>query len=133
MRFYVIMPVSSDKRFNEKKAIIQSEARKSNLIAYFPLDEIQDKPFDLISTLKDLRSSQFVIADLSLERPSCYFELGLAQALGKTTNLIAEEGTPIHQAQGRNRISFYKDLDEFRRTISKILIAPEMHNCLEIA
>lgn len=128
MRFYVIMPVGSDKLFNEKRAIIQSEARKWDFIAYFPLDERPGKCFDLNSTIQDLRDSQFVIADLSLERPSCYFELGLAQALGKPTNLVAEEGTLVHQANGRNQIRFYKDIDEYRRVISQILVARESHN-----
>jgi hypothetical protein len=122
MRFYVIMPVGSDKLFNKKRAIIQSEARKADLIAYFPLDGMPDKLFDLDSVIHDLQDSQFVIADLSLERPSCYFELGLAQAVGMPTHLIAEERTPIHQSSGQNQIRFYRDLDEYRILISQILI-----------
>ena len=123
MRFYVIMPVGSDRLFTEKRTIIQSAAKSEHFIAYFPLDERRDKPFDLYSTLQDMRDSQFVIADLSLERPSCYFELGLAQAMGKPTFLVAEEGTPIHQANGRSQIMFYRDLEDYRRVISRILKA----------
>lgn len=133
MRFYVIMPVGSDKLFMEKRLIIQSEARKAGFTPYFPLDQQPDIPLDLNLTIKDLRDSQFVLADLSLERPSCYFELGLAQALGKPTLLVAEQGTPIHQAYGRNQIRFYADLEEYRRVISETLARTAAHEVPAIA
>jgi|SRR5205085_617474 len=121
MHFYVIMPVDSDQQFTKKKGIIQAEAQGVKLEPFFPLDRKYKEQFDLNSAIGDLRNSSFVIADLSLERPSCYFELGLAQAIGKPTILIAEEGTPIHQAYRRNQVRFYKDLDDYRRIILDIL------------
>ena len=121
MHIYIIMPVSSDPLFVEKKAIIQAEAQKMGLDLYFPLDKKYKEGFDLSSTLEDLHNSQFVIADLSWERPSCYFELGLAQAIDKATILIAEEGTPIHQVYRRNEIIFYRGLDAYRRIIAEAI------------
>lgn len=56
----------------------------------------------------EIEGATLVIADLSLQRPSCYYELGLAQALGRTTLLVAEEGTDVHQAFGRSDVLFYK-------------------------
>src|SRR5437868_14453810 len=97
MPFYVIMPVGADKQFHEKKAILQNIAHKNNLHAYFPFDRTDNRSFDINSTLSVLRNSDFVLADLSLERPSCYYELGLAQALSKDVYLIAACGTDIHQ------------------------------------
>ena len=39
---------------------------------------------DLVGRIKkEIRSAQFVVADLTDERPSCYFEAGFAEALGK--------------------------------------------------
>lgn len=39
---------------------------------------------DLVGRIKkEIRSAQFVVADLTDERPSCYFEAGYAEALGK--------------------------------------------------
>jgi hypothetical protein len=121
MYFYVIMPVGADKQFAEKKAIIQSVAQKENLTPYFPFDRIGNTNFDIDSTLSILRNSEFVLADLSMERPSCYFELGLAQAVNKDVCLIAKHGTDIHQAHGRNLTRFYTDLQSYEQIISEVL------------
>jgi nucleoside 2-deoxyribosyltransferase len=118
--FYVIMPVGADKEFAEKKAIIQEMAHKENLDPYFPFDKTGNAGFNIDSTLKILRNSEFVLADLSMERPSCYFELGLAQAIGKDVCLIAKRDTDIHQVQGRNLVRFYTDLQDYGQVISEV-------------
>jgi hypothetical protein len=121
MHFYVIMPVGADKQFADKKAIIQEVARQENLTPYFPFDRKVNISFDINSTLSVLRDSEFVLADLSMERPSCYFELGLAQAIGKDVYLIAEQGTDIHQAHGRSLTHFYDGLHNYKQVISSVL------------
>lgn len=121
MYFYVIMPVGADKRFAEKKFIIQCVAQEENLTPYFPFDRTRNINFDIDSTLSSLNDSEFVLADLSMERPSCYFELGLAQAVGKDVYLIAKHGTDIHQAHGRNLVRFYADLQNYEQVIYEVL------------
>ena len=45
---------------------------------------------DLVGRIKkEIRSAQFVVADLTDERPSCYFEAGYAEALGKSVIYVA--------------------------------------------
>lgn len=47
---------------------------------------------DLVGRIKkEIRSAQFVIADLTDERPSCYFEAGYAEALGKKVIYVASK------------------------------------------
>ena len=121
MYFYVIMPVGADKRFTEKKRIIQKVAQEKNLVPYFPFDRNGNISFDITSTLSSLKDAEFVLADLSRERPSCYFELGLAQAVGKDVYLVAEQGTDIHQAHGRNSTRFYGGLQNYEQVISATL------------
>jgi hypothetical protein len=121
MYFYVIMPVGSDKQFTEKKCIIQKVAQEKNQLPYFPFDRTSAFSFDIHSTLSRMEDAQFVMADLSMERPSCYFELGLAQALGKDVYLIAEHNTDIHQSHGRNLTRFYKNLQHYEQVISAVL------------
>lgn len=43
-----------------------------------------------------IESARLIVADLSLERPNVYFELGYARGLGKTVITIAKQGTNIH-------------------------------------
>ena len=115
------MPVGSDEHFAEKKRILTNAAGYTVFKPSLPLNGEYCSDFDLDSTIRILQDSEFVVADLSLERPSCYYELGLAQALGKRTFLIAEMDTPLHQAYGRNSVRFYRDLGHYQRIISEIL------------
>lgn len=121
MVFYVIMPVGADKQFSEKKSILRNTAQEEGLVPYFPFDRTNNAAFDINETLAVLKDSDFVLADLSGARPSCYFELGLAQALGKDAYLIAEKGTDIHQAHGRSLARFYRGLESYEQVISKVL------------
>lgn len=131
MYFYVIMPVGADKQFPEKKDIIQKVANEKNIIPYFPFDRTSNISFDLTSTLSKLKGAKFVLADLSMERPSCYFELGLAQSINKNVYLIATQGTDIHQASGRNSILFYSELQNYEQVISITLDAAKKESSLE--
>ena len=121
MYFQVIMPIGADPRREEKEAIIKRAAALRGLATHFPRYASQDPVFNLQSSLQDLRGAQFVVADLSLERPSCYYELGLAEALGKPVYLTAEERTAIHQTAARRFVRFFSSLDQFRDLIEEIL------------
>ena len=121
MYFYVIMPVGADDQFAEKQRALEALARNNGFRPHFPFDKSANIGFDIDSTLSTLRNSEFVLADLSLERPSCYFELGLAQAMGKAVYLIAREGTDIHQAHGRNLTRFYSDFSSYEQVVGEIL------------
>ena len=46
--------------------------------------------------MKMIQSARLVVADLSLERPNVYFELGYARGLGKTVVTIMRAGTEVH-------------------------------------
>jgi nucleoside 2-deoxyribosyltransferase len=121
MRFYVIMPVGADQQFAEKKSILTRVAKKEGLTPYFPFDRTRNMIFDRDATLAVMKDSDFVLADLSMERPSCYFELGIAQALGKEVYLVAEHDTDIHQAHGRSLTHFYKGLPGYEQVVSSVL------------
>ena len=121
MHFHVIMPVGSNPDKNEHQKVISDVAEEYSIRPHFPRYATEDPVFNLQSTLQDLRRSEFIFADLSLERPSCYYELGLSEALGKPVYLVAREGTDIHQTASRRLVNFYKDYDEFSRLLRGIL------------
>jgi nucleoside 2-deoxyribosyltransferase len=121
MYFQVIMPVGTDPDRREKEAIIRAVASSEGLASYFPSYASHNPVFNLQSSLRDLRGADFVLADLSLERPSCYYELGLAEALGKPAYLLAREGTTIHQTAARHSVRFFDSLKDFRVAIEEII------------
>ncbi|MFY9621841.1 MAG: hypothetical protein WAQ99_18655 [Pyrinomonadaceae bacterium] len=121
MVFYTIMPVGADPQSANKKAILERVATELGLTPHFPYEKGKTVAFDINSTLSALKHSDFVLADLSMERPSCYFELGLAQAIGKHVYLIARKNTDIHQADRRNLTHFYTDLESYAEVVSRVL------------
>src|SRR5258708_1379266 len=46
--------------------------------------------------VRAIRNSYFVVADLSEERPNCYYECGYAHALGKPIIMLIQRGQEIH-------------------------------------
>ena len=104
--FYVIMPVESDDAAAEKQRLIKSVAQQFDITAFFPQYN-KYEPFNMESTITTIRASQFVVADLSLERPSCYYELGITETLGKDVYVIALSGSHIHQTSIRDSVRYY--------------------------
>lgn len=117
----IIMPVGSDPDFPAKKAAFTRAVAGAGLEPIFPIYEPEDARFSPSEFRDQLRRAVIVLADLSRERPSCYFELGFAEALERPVQLFAEAGTPIHQSAYRKTVSFYGDLMDLEREITKAL------------
>ena len=128
MYFQVIMPVGSNPKANDKQRLVKIIAEKSVIKPHFPRYTTEDPVFNLQATLQDLRGSAFVLADLSLERPSCYYELGLAEALGKPVYLIAKKNTDIHQTASRRLVKYFDNEDEYKVLVKNIIIEATV-NC----
>src|SRR5215469_3591523 len=109
---HVIMPVGSEPRALGKKAAIATGIKHIGYEARFP-DYLPQRPtFSLPELIGEMVGADAIIADLTRERPSCYYELGIAEALGKTVYIIAELGTPIHQTAKRLEVHYYRNLED---------------------
>ena len=121
---YVIMPVGADVAANEKRSIIEQCAKRHNVVAHFPMDRLKfehDPKNALRESIEQIRRSRLVLADLSLERPSCYYELGVAETTGTPVTIIARSGTDIHQSMNRSKTRFYDNMVSYERLIDVIL------------
>lgn len=81
---------------------------------------------DLVGRIKkEIRTAQFVVADLTDERPSCYFEAGYAEALGKkfiymaSKQSVAKPGTKtvIHFDIHMN-MNYFTNHEELKEKLS---------------
>lgn len=117
----MILPVHSDPDFAAKRAAIARVADASGWRLIVPEYDGEAPVFDIARAHAVLDDAALVIADLSRARPSCYFELGFAEALGKPIRRIAERGTEIHQTSGRDAVLFYNGADGFERALLTVL------------
>jgi len=123
--FYIVCPVGADPEFSAKRSVMQELGLEWGQQPFFPLERHQE--FSMSVTMRDMQRAEFVLVDLSLERPSCYFELGLAEAANAHVFLVAASGTPIHQIGNANNVVFYSDMIQYRSEVSQILA---LHNSL---
>ena len=120
MDIFIITPHRFDPLFEKKRQIVESATKHFRINVYYgpnpPYDESDRK-----KTVDLYKQIDFFIADLSYERPSCYFEVGFVQALNKPIDLIAMYGTDIHQILDRDKVKFYKDMREYENLIISFL------------
>jgi len=119
--FVVVMPIGYDSESDKKIQIIQSVSSSYNIAVHLPTYDKVASDFSIDITLRKFNKASFALVDLSFERPSCYYELGLLESIGAKVYLIAEKGTPIHQSTSRESIIYFDNIENYKDVIEFIL------------
>lgn len=105
-RVFVVMPIQGDeaggqeeqrvfKEYDERFSAIEQVLRGVGCVA-IRIDK--EQPLDgMVERIKtEIKRSAFVIADLTDERQSCYYELGYADGLGTPVICMASQESVLH-------------------------------------
>jgi hypothetical protein len=118
---YFIMPVGSDASFSSKRAALNHLLEQFRMEGHFPLESRAHMSFRSAQAVADMREASLIIADLALERPSCYYEVGLAHGAGLAVACIAPAGTAIHQLDRRHQLTYYEGEEDYVRVVSELI------------
>lgn len=119
----VIMPSEIFEGTAGKKRALKNVCRELSWVLKIPNYDRLNPKFDLDATRGTIQSVDLVFADLSYERPSCYYELGLAEALGANVFCVAAAGTEIHQTSYRSSVVTFSDVSEFAAIFRAALVS----------
>jgi len=84
-------------------------------------DERSERITDRV--LESIRKAEFVIVDLTSERPNVFFEAGYAHGIGKIPIYIARDGTDIHFDVKDYPAIFFRNMKELRERLVRRLRA----------
>ncbi len=134
-RVFVVMPIQGEKHGSQEEQRIYKEyderfEKIETVVAKFGGIGIRiDKEHpleDLVGRIKkEIRDAAFVIADLTDERPSCYFEAGFAEGLPRRVIFVASKqsvvkpgtNTKIHFDVHLN-VNFFTNHDELKEKLT---------------
>lgn len=72
--------------------------------------------------MEGIRNASFVVADLTLERPNVYLEVGYAWGLGRPVILVAKEGQKLHFDLSHHKCLFYRTIGKLGEALEKTVL-----------
>lgn len=121
---FVIMPFKGQEMENTYAAI-KDECKKLKLRSN-RVDENTGSGIIIREITDSIERCEFIICDLTDEKPNVYYELGYAHGVGNESSeilLIAKEGSILHFDIAPLRVNFYSNSEHLRRIVSTNLKA----------
>lgn len=118
---FVIM--SFEEKNSDTYLAIKDECKKIRLKAV-RVDEVSGSGLILRSIINYIEKAEFLIVNLTDEKPNVYYELGYAHGVGNEDYdilLVAKEGTKLHFDIAPLAVHFYSSTEHLRRIINEQL------------
>lgn len=116
---FVIMPIDPERpELVDVLDAIKNVCREFEIKAY-RADEIEHQDVITKIVLAEIRECEYLIADLSDERPNVYYEVGYAHAMNKRPILFRRAGTKLHFDLAVHNVPTYKNIAELRELLRR--------------
>lgn len=122
-QIFVIMKFDDRKLDSLYEGVIKPVGKGEFGYDVIRVDEIQDSGNINQQILENIAKSKIVLAELSGERPNCYYEAGFAHALGKEIIFSANESNHVHFDVASYRFIKWGTEADFRRQLRERLSA----------
>jgi hypothetical protein len=120
---FIAMPIDeNDHQLIDVLEAIKESASKCGITAD-RVDEVESNDRITDRILEYIRKAEFVIVDLTNERPNVFFEAGFAQGIGKIPIYLARHGTKIHFDLKDYPIIQFRNMKELKEKLAKRLNA----------
>lgn len=117
---FVIMPFAGEE-MDRVYAVIERVCRTLGLAAS-RADQYYGSGMIIGEITESIEQAEFIICDLSFERPNVYYELGYAHGVGNEEFdllLIAKEGTVLHFDIAPLRTQYYSSIEDLETIVSR--------------
>ena len=98
-------------------AAIRSACKALKLVAR-RVDEVNSSGVIILEIVDLIERAEFIVVDLTHERPNVYYELGYAHGVGNLPSnilLVAKDGTDLHFDIAALRVRYYKSVAELKK------------------
>lgn len=82
-------------------------------------DEISNTRTITETILSAINRARFIIADLTEERPNCYYEVGYGHAIGKPVMILAKTGTARHFDLAAHNWTYWDTYEDLKTKLEK--------------
>lgn len=118
---FVMMWINPDQpELEDVKETIKEVFQEFGIVAT-RADDIEHDEGITDKIIEEIKTSEFLFADLTGERPSVYYEIGYAHALGRSVLLYRKKNTKIHFDIAHRNVPDYENLKDLRAKLRKRL------------